>query len=248
MLSGLSIRDIVLIDRLDIEFKPGLSALTGETGAGKSILLDALGLALGERGDSGLVCHGAERGVVAAEFSVPAGHAALALLAEQGVTAEPPLVLRRVLAADGRSRAFANDQPIGVNLLHQIGATLVEIHGHNEQQGLLDSATHRALLDAFAGQDALVAEVGAAWRALRERTAAVTAATAERAAARAEEDDLRHAVAELDRLAPEPDEETTLAAERSILQQSALLGAALAGADTALGADSGVAARLGEAE
>ena len=146
MLLGISIRDIVLIDKLDISFDAGLCTLTGETGAGKSILLDSLGLTLGMRADSGLVRHGARQGSVSAEFAVEATHPALDLLREQALDESGSLVLRRVLGADGRSRAFVNDQPASVGLLRQIGEALVEIHGQGEEHGLLNQATHRGLL------------------------------------------------------------------------------------------------------
>ncbi|MEK9662269.1 MAG: AAA family ATPase, partial [Alphaproteobacteria bacterium] len=148
-------RDVVLIDQLDLEVANGLGVLTGETGAGKSILLDALGLALGARADAALVRAGADQAVVTAGFILPQGHPAGLLLAEQGIDAEDDaLLLRRILSADGRSRAFVNDHPVSVGLQRQIGERLVEIHGQFEGRGLLDPATHRDALDAFAGLDA----------------------------------------------------------------------------------------------
>ncbi|MEK7245460.1 MAG: AAA family ATPase, partial [Pseudomonadota bacterium] len=159
MLGTLTIHDVVLIERLDLEFAPGFTALTGETGAGKSILLDALGLALGLRAEARLVRAGSNQAAVAAEFRLPPDHAVFALTAEHGIEAaggDGALILRRILGADGRSRAFVNDQPVGVGLLRRIGETLVEIHGQFESQRLLDAASHRGLLDAFAalGPDA----------------------------------------------------------------------------------------------
>ena len=151
MLTALAIRDVVLIDRLDLAFAPGLSVLTGETGAGKSILLDALGLALGARADSGLVRHGRDQASVTAAFDPPAGHTVDALLAEADL--EPrdgSLILRRVVTADGRSRAYVNDQPSSVALLRRLGDALVEVQGQFDQRGLMDPATHREALDAFA--------------------------------------------------------------------------------------------------
>ncbi|OIR09970.1 DNA repair protein RecN [mine drainage metagenome] len=215
MLLGLSIRDVVLIDRLEIAFAPGLAVLTGETGAGKSILLDSLGLALGARADSGLVRPGAPQLSVTAEFSLPAAHPAFALLAEQDLAAEDGLVLRRTVAADGRSRAFVNDQAISVGLLRRLGETLVEIHGQFESHGLLDPARHGAVLDAFGALDvAAVRTAHAAWKtAQRARTDAEAAL----ARARDEEDFLRHAVNELNALAPEPGEEDSLAARRAVM-------------------------------
>ncbi|MEX2008572.1 MAG: AAA family ATPase, partial [Dongiaceae bacterium] len=162
MLVSLSIRDVVLIDRLELTFRAGLSALTGETGAGKSILLDALGLAIGARADSALVRHGAAGATVTAEFAAPDDHPARALLADQAVAADGNLLLRRQLGADGRSRAFVNDQPVSIGLLRQVGDRLVEIEGQFEQHGLLDAATHRTLLDASGGLGEAAAGVAAA--------------------------------------------------------------------------------------
>ncbi len=153
MLARLSIRDIVLIDRLDIEFASGLSVLTGETGAGKSILLDAFALALGARGDAALVRHGAEQGQVTAAFELPANHPVRALMDENDISAEDELILRRVQFADGRTRAFVNDQPLSAQALKTLGAGLVEIHGQHDERALVDAAAHRRLLDAFAGLD-----------------------------------------------------------------------------------------------
>src|SRR6266478_9113330 len=149
MLARLSIRDIILIDRLDIEFTSGLSVLTGETGAGKSILLDAFALALGARGDVALVRQGAEQGQVTAAFELPLGHPVLALMAENDIPAEDELILRRVQFADGRTRAFVNDQPVSVQVLRALGAALVEIHGQHDERAFVEAATHRALLDAY---------------------------------------------------------------------------------------------------
>ena len=162
MLLGLVIRDIVLIDRLDLAFAPGLTVLTGETGAGKSILLDALGLALGARAEASLLRAGASQASVTAEFELPRKHRLRDLLNEQGLAVDDRLLLRRQLAADGRSRAFVNDQPVGVGLLHQIGDGMVEIVGQFEQHGLLDPATHGEMLDAHGGHDSPA--VAAAWR------------------------------------------------------------------------------------
>src|ERR1044072_4797877 len=151
MLSRLSIRDIVLIERLDIDYAAGLSVLTGETGAGKSILLDAFALALGSRGDASLVRQGAEQGQVTAAFDVEEDHPALALLGENGVSTEDGLILRRVQLADGRTRAFVNDQPVSVQVLRALGAALVEIHGQHDDSAMVEPVTHRAILDAFGG-------------------------------------------------------------------------------------------------
>ena len=164
MLASLSIRDVVLIDRLDLDLGPGLAVLTGETGAGKSILLDALGLALGARGDSGLVRAGAAQASVTAVFEVAEDHPALAMLAEQEIPAVLPLILRRTVTPDGRSRAWVNDRAVGVGLLRQLGEVLVEIHGQHDQHGLLDPRTHREVLDQFGGHEALKAQVARRFR------------------------------------------------------------------------------------
>src|SRR5499427_4877985 len=173
MLLGLTIRDVVLIDRLHLAFRPGLCVLTGETGAGKSILLDALGLALGRRAESGLVRTGAKEAAVSAEFAVGQNHPAHAILREAGHDgAGETIVLRRLLSADGRSRAFVNDEPSSVGLLRELGDSLVEIQGQFEQRGLLDPANHRMILDAFAEQSvgpAALAEVWRDWREARRR-------------------------------------------------------------------------------
>jgi len=210
MLLSLTIRDVVLIDRLDLAFSPHLSVLTGETGAGKSILLDALGLALGARAESGLVRQGTGQAVVAAEFELAGDHAARAILAEQGIAAEDTLVLRRVLNADGRSRGFVNDQPASVGLLKQLGDTLVEIQGQFEQRGLLVPATHRLLLDAFAADPGTLGAVAARWQGWRAARSARAQAEASIAKARDDEAWLRHSVAELDQLKPQPGEEASL--------------------------------------
>jgi DNA repair protein RecN (Recombination protein N) len=230
MLTALSIRDVVLIDRLDLQFGAGLTVLTGETGAGKSILLDSLGLALGARAEAGLVREGTAQASVAACFTPPATHPALDLLAEQGLDAEETIVLRRVLSADGRSRAFVNDQPVGVALLRRIGALLVEVQGQHEQIGLADPAAQAGFLDAYGVSPALRVAAGAAWRGWREAEAALRAARAALENAAREEDFLRHAVEELGTLAPEEDEETRLAAERQALQQTERRAEAIAAA------------------
>jgi DNA repair protein RecN (Recombination protein N) len=220
VLVALAIRDIVLIDRLSIDFAAGMTVLTGETGAGKSILLDALSLALGGRGDSALVRHGAEQGDVTAVFDVARAHPVRALLNESAIDAEGDLILRRVQAADGRSRAFVNDQPVSVTLLRQIGRLLVEIHGQHDDRAMVEASAHRDLLDAFGRLDAEAAGVAAAYRAWREaeREAAGLAARIE--AARKEADYLAAAVDELTRLAAEPGEEDALAEQRQQLMRA----------------------------
>ena len=219
MLTALSIRDVVLIERLDLGFGPGLTVLTGETGAGKSILLDSLGLALGARAEQGLVRKGAEQASVAAAFAPAPGHPALALLGEQGIAAEEEVVLRRVLGRDGRSRAFVNDQPVGAALLRRVGALLVEVQGQHDQMGLADPAGHAALLDAFGVAPGLRAAVAQCWRDWRAADSALAEARETMAAAQRDEEWLRHAVEELARLRPAPGEEERLAAERLALQQ-----------------------------
>jgi DNA repair protein RecN (Recombination protein N) len=220
MLARLSIRDIVLIDRLDIDFAPGLSVLTGETGAGKSILLDAFALALGARGDVALVRQGAEQGQVTAAFELPPGHPVRALMAENDIPAEEELILRRVQFADGRTRAFVNDQPVSAQTLKGLGAALVEIHGQHDERALVDMATHRRLLDAFGGLEAAAAEVERLWDERRARESEVAAHRAEVERAQREADFLRHAVEELEKLRPEPSEETTLADRRAGMMQA----------------------------
>ncbi|MGQ9365422.1 DNA repair protein RecN [Azospirillum sp. ST 5-10] len=216
-LVALTIRDVVLIERLVLNLRSGLGVLTGETGAGKSILLDALGLALGARADSGLVRRGADQASVTAEFELAGDHPALEVLREQGLDAEERLVVRRTVSADGRSRAWVNDQAVGVALLKRLGEELVEVHGQFDTHGLLNPQTHRGLLDAYAGLETRASQVAAAHRAWRQVEDARAGAAAEIARARAEEEYLRHAVAELDALAPKPGEEEELAETRAVL-------------------------------
>ncbi|MEX0753344.1 MAG: DNA repair protein RecN [Xanthobacteraceae bacterium] len=220
MLSRLSIRDIVLIDRLDIDFASGLAVLTGETGAGKSILLDAFALALGARGDAGLVRQGADQGQVAAAFDLPARHPARDLLADNDLPAEDALILRRVQLADGRTRAFVNDQPVSVQVLKSLGALLVEIHGQHDERALVDAATHRRLLDAFGGLEGEAAEIERLWNERRAAQEAVATHRAEVERALREADWLRHAADELQQLAPETGEETALAGRRTAMMQA----------------------------
>jgi DNA repair protein RecN (Recombination protein N) len=217
MLARLSIRDIVLIDRLDIDFARGLSVLTGETGAGKSILLDAFALALGARGDVALVRNGAEQGQVTAAFELPAAHPARALLAAHDIPAEDELILRRVQFADGRTRAFVNDQPVSAQALKALGAALVEIHGQHDERALVDVATHRRLLDAFGALEPDAAAVERLWEARRACEGELATHRAEVERAQREADWLRHAVEELTRLAPQGDEESALAQRRAAM-------------------------------
>lgn len=219
MLARLSIRDIVLIERLDIDFLKGLAVLTGETGAGKSILLDAFALALGGRGDASLVRHGAEQGQVTAVFEVPKKHPANVILRDNGFEDSGEMILRRVQFADGRTRAFLNDQTISVQTLKAIGTTLVEIHGQHDERALVDTATHRRLLDAFAALEKDVGTVEALWEARRTARAALDEHRAGMERAAREADYLRHASEELKKLSPQDGEETSLAERRSVMMQ-----------------------------
>jgi len=247
MLRTLSIRDIVLIERLDLAFAPGLCVLTGETGAGKSILLDALGLALGRRSDRGLVRQGADKGVVSAEFSVVPGHPAWDLLAEQGLDdgrAEGCLVLRRIVFCDGRSRAFVNDQPVGIGLLSELGDMLVEIQGQHDDRGLLNPKGHADLLDAFGGHGAAVEAVRAAHGTLAAARQARRTEEAELAAARADEEYIRYNLEELAALAPEPGEEEALSSRRALMMKGEKLRGALDQVLTELTCEGGADALL----
>ncbi|GAC1346645.1 MAG: DNA repair protein RecN [Acetobacteraceae bacterium] len=231
MLTTLSIRDVVLIERLDLGFRPGLTVLTGETGAGKSILLDSLGLALGARAEAGLVRAGMEQASVTACFAPPPGHPVLDLLTEQGVALEDDeLVVRRVVSRDGRSRATINDQPVSVTLLRRAGSLLVEVQGQGDQMGLTDPAVHAVLLDAYGVPPELRGATSGAWQGWRTAAGALETAQATLAEAQREEDWLRHAVEELAALAPQEGEEDRLAAERLRLQQHEKRAEAIAGA------------------
>ena len=247
MLRQLVIRDVVLIDTLDLDFETGLGVLTGETGAGKSILLDALGLALGARAESGLVRGGQSGAMVSAEIELPAGHAAHALLDELGIECAPgeALVLRRALKADGGSRAFIGAVAVPAATLRDIAGLTVEIHGQHDDRGLLNPRGHRALLDAFGKLD--IAPVAAAWAdvARLERELALARAAAETAAR--DRDWLAHAAAEIDALDPQPGEESILAQERSAMQAGARAGDLLAGIDDLLGGSEGALAQLRQA-
>lgn len=247
MLTGLVIRDVVLIEALELEFGPGLGALTGETGAGKSILLDALGLALGVRADTGLVRQGAAQASVAATFEIPADHPALALLAGGDLDHEAgePLVIRRSVRADGGSRAFVNDQPASAALLRTLGAALVEIHGQHDDRGLLNARGHRALLDTFGRIDtAAVAAAHMRWRAAED---ALASASADLETAARDREWLEHAVAELTAAAPEPGEEALLAGERATMQKGARLAEELETAGALLEGSQGGLAQLRQA-
>lgn len=230
MLASLSIRDVVLIERLDLRFGPGLTVLTGETGAGKSILLDSLGLALGQRAESGMVRTGQAQASVTAVFAPAPDHPAFAMLAEQGMEGEEEIVVRRVVNTDGRSRAFVNGEPVGVGLLRRLGTLLVEVQGQHDQVGLADPGSHGGLLDAFGGLEPRRRKAGDAFRAWRSASRALREAQEAIAAAQRDEEWLRHAVGELSDLAPEEGEEEALASERQHMQQGERRAEAIASA------------------
>jgi DNA repair protein RecN (Recombination protein N) len=220
MLVQLSIRDIVLIERLDLAFETGLSVLTGETGAGKSILLDSLSLALGGRGDGSLVRHGEDKGQVTAVFDIDSSHAARTLLKGNGVDDDGDLIFRRVQSADGRTRAYINDQPVSVQLMRQVGQLLVEIHGQHDDRALIDTNAHRMLLDAFAGLTDEAVDLGESYRRWREAERSFKTHKAKVEAAAREADYLRASVEELETLSPLDGEEDELAERRSAMQKS----------------------------
>jgi DNA repair protein RecN (Recombination protein N) len=252
MLARLSIRDIVLIERLDIEFSRGLAVLTGETGAGKSILLDAFALALGGRGDATLVRHGAEQGQVTAVFDVPRGHPATAILSDNGLDDTSPadsceMILRRVQLADGRTRAFINDQAISVQTLKAVGSALVEIHGQHDERALVDASTHRRLLDAFGGLEKDVAALETLWEIRRTANVALDEHRTGMERAAREADYLRHASDELKTLSPKDGEETTLAERRTVMMQGEKIAADLREAQDAVSGDHSPVAALSAA-
>ncbi|WP_309665198.1 DNA repair protein RecN [Tabrizicola sp.] len=235
MLVSLDIRDVLIIDRLSLDLGAGLNVLTGETGAGKSILLDALGFVLGWRGRAELVRQGATQGEVTAVFDVAPGHAVEAVLAEAGIEAEGELILRRVNFADGRKTAYVNDRRVSGEVLRDLSDHLVELHGQHDDRGLLNPRGHRALLDSFAALD--LTRLRAAWVAQRVARQALSEAEAALARAAADEDFLRHAVAELDKLNPEPGEEASLDARRRLMQSAARIRDDVAKALAALSED-----------
>ncbi len=237
MLRALDIRDMLIIDRLELAFRPGLNVLTGETGAGKSILLDSLGFVLGWRGRADLVRQGAAQGEVVAVFGLPPAHPARAVLAEAGLPAGDELILRRVNTAEGRKTAWVNDRRCSGEVLRALSATLVELHGQQDDRGLLDPRGHRAMLDAFAGHDDLVKAVRDAWREMQLARAAVTDAQEALEQIRSEEDFLRHAVAELDALDPQPGEDAELDARRRMMQGAERIRDDVARALALLGSD-----------
>ena len=235
MLRALDIRDILIIDHLELEFQPGLNVLTGETGAGKSILLDSLGFVLGWRGRAELVRQGADQGEVMAEFDLAPGHPARAVLAEAGLPEDDTLLLRRVNSRDGRKTAYVNDRRCSGEVLRQLSDTLVELHGQQDDRGLLNPRGHRALLDEYGGLEAGRGAVRQAWREMREARVALDEAEAALDKARADEDFLRHAVGELDKLSPEPGEEEELDRRRRMMQAAERIREDVAKAQAALG-------------
>lgn len=247
MLLSLSIRDIVLIDRLDLEWSEGLCTLTGETGAGKSILLDALALAIGARGDAGLVRQGAGQGTVSAVFDMTGLDTLKERLNEVGIDADGELILRRIQTPDGRSKAFVNDAPVSVALLREIGGQLVEIHGQNESQSLTDASTQLDMLDKYAGLMGLRREVLAAFEARKIAQDALNAHMQATQASLAEADFLRHAVGELTEFAPLENEEDRLSEERNLLQNATKLSGDLNTAMLALEGDTGAEKALSQA-
>ncbi|MEG2499221.1 DNA repair protein RecN, partial [Brevundimonas sp.] len=239
MLTTLSIRDVVLVDSLDLEVENGLTVLTGETGAGKSIILDALGLALGARGDAGLVRHGSKQAVATAVFSTPNDAELIAAIVEKGfdVRAGDELILRRILSADGRSKAYINDQPVGVTALREIGSRLVEVHGQHETVGLLDWKTHRASLDAYGGLQPQLSAVADMARKLKDALNRLAELQAEAADAASRAEETSQNLAELDALDPRENEETELAGDRAVQGAAEKALADLADARTQLGGD-----------
>jgi DNA repair protein RecN (Recombination protein N) len=247
MLTALSIRDIVLIEKLDLQLGRGLTILTGETGAGKSILLDALGLALGARGDSNLVRSGQDKGSVTASYDLHPGHAAYDFLRDNDIDVEGDVVVRRVQTKDGSSRASINDQPVSLAVLRQFAALLVELHGQHADRALVNVNSHRNLLDSFGGLEKYVGGVSRSWgawtvvqTALKEHEEALSRAEVER-------DYLEHAVKELNSLSPQPDEETGLAEKRQFMMQSEQFVSALEEAETVLSGETAFESRLNAA-
>jgi DNA repair protein RecN (Recombination protein N) len=247
MLRQLAIHNIVLVERLELEFEPGLGVLTGETGAGKSILLDALGLALGARADTALVRSGQDSAAVSAEIVLSSNHPAIGLLEEQGISGEPgeALILRRSLKSDGGSRAFVAGASVPAGLLRDIGTLAVEIHGQHDDRGLLNPKGHRRLLDAFGKLDTTAVEE--AWADVTRIEAELLEARSVAVAAERDREWLEHAVAEIDVLAPEEGEETRLAEERAAMHAGLKAGESLTGLDELLGGSEGALAQLRQA-
>lgn len=244
MLTALSIRDIVLIEKLDLDLEAGLSALTGETGAGKSILLDSLGLALGGRGDAGLVRAGANQGSVTAAFYLPENQYVKNLLEEAGIDVDDELVVRRIQKKTGASRALVNDQPVSVSFLKSLGETLCEIHGQHESRALVDVSGHRKLLDAYGGLQSKVQAVGSVWMDLANVRKELEAHRTKLAKAEAEQAFLEHATLELRELAPQEGEETKLADTRQVMMNSESFSSLVEKAQRALAGDGTLEAKL----
>lgn len=246
MLTLLHIKNVVLIDQMSLEFRGGLSALTGETGAGKSILLDSLGLALGMRAEAGLVRKGTEQAVVSAEFNLDASHSVFHVLKEQGIDAVSPLILRRILGSDGRSRAFINDEPVSITFLKEVGDVLVDIHGQFETYGLLNPTTHRQMLDNYAGNENLLNECGLAWQSLKSAEAALIDAKDKASRAAENEAYLRASVEELEKLSPEDGEEGLLLEKRRFLQNREAILEVLGFSVEQLGGEKGADIQIGQ--
>ena len=247
MLASLSVSNIVLIEQLTLDFEPGLTVLTGETGAGKSILLDALGLALGSRADFGLIRQGSQQAQVSAIFNMSRTSPIWGLVDEAGISPEDQLILRRRLKSDGKSSASINDVPVSVGLLRQVGDMLVEIQGQFEGRGLLDTSTHIALLDRAAGHQQRVSELRHSWQRWADARAALEQARQALENAKAEEDWLSDAVEVLDQLAPQAGEEDSLITERTRLANVSKIGEGIAQAEDALFGDAGAQNALGTA-
>jgi DNA repair protein RecN (Recombination protein N) len=246
MLRHLDIRDMLIIDRLELAFQPGLNVLTGETGAGKSILLDSIGFVLGWRGRAELVRQGADQGEVIAEFDLPEDHPAWDVLCEAGFTFDDALILRRINTRDGRKTAWINDRRVGGEVLRAVSETLVELHGQHDDRGLLNPRGHRVLLDDFGGLDACLAKVRKAWRTLSAAKSELAASHIRVAELQAEEEYLRHAVAELDTLAPLAGEDATLDKDRRRMQAAEKIGEDISKASQALGLN-GAEGNMGDA-
>ncbi len=244
MLASLSIRNIVLITKLDLSFAEGLCVLTGETGAGKSILLDSLALALGARADTGLIRSGQEKGSVAAEFSLPPHHPAYEMLEELDVERGEPLILRRTISSDGRNRASINDQPVSAALLRSIGEGLVEIHGQNAERGLLDAKGHRTVLDVFGQLEKPLGSVKKSYETFIGLSDQLAQAEEEMARAREDEEYLRHVVAELEELSPEEGEEEVLSETRAKQMHAEKIAEALQDASKSLTDNGGVEGKI----
>lgn len=248
MLTGLNVTNVVLIERLDLTFTGGLSVLTGETGAGKSILLDALGLSIGARADAGLVRPNQKQASVTATFEVAPEHAARIILGESDIEDEDTMVLRRTLGADGRSRAYVNDQPVSVGLLRRLGECLLEVHGQFDDRGLMDRQTHREALDAFAGLSGPAAETAASYHAWRTAEGELVDAVANTAALAEEAEKLHLSIEELSAMAPEPGEEAGLAEKRTMLMNAEQLVEAVNGALDELDGDDMASGKLRNAQ